>query len=131
RIEEEQAAKARYWKILACCDDDNDYDSAITPILSIEEPVDFLKSMLNRDSSVISSSLKIDSLLDEFVGELTLLKSIPPGTDKTDCHPENEILLSQRLLYDNSSPRPPKEFNSKNSNVEIKSFSLSPIPNED
>nr|GFD26012.1 hypothetical protein [Tanacetum cinerariifolium] len=29
---------ARYWKIPACCDDDDDYDSAITPILSTEEP---------------------------------------------------------------------------------------------
>nr|GEX91760.1 reverse transcriptase domain-containing protein [Tanacetum cinerariifolium] len=87
--------------------------------------------MLNRDSSIISSSSKIDSLLDEFVGELTLLKSILPGIDKTDFHPENEIRLSQRLLYDNSSPRPPKEFNSENSNAEIESFSPSPIPNED
>nr|GFD42543.1 hypothetical protein [Tanacetum cinerariifolium] len=60
--------------------------------------------MLNRDSSIISSSSKIDYLLDEFTGELTLLKSIPQGIDKTECHPENEIRLSQRLLYDNSSP---------------------------
>nr|GEW45910.1 hypothetical protein [Tanacetum cinerariifolium] len=37
RIEEKQAANARYWKIPACCDDDDDYDSAITPILSTEE----------------------------------------------------------------------------------------------
>nr|GEU42070.1 hypothetical protein [Tanacetum cinerariifolium] len=51
-----------------------------------------VESMLNRDSSIISSSLKIDSLLDEFAGELTLLKSIPPGIDDTDCHPKNEIL---------------------------------------
>nr|GFA34496.1 hypothetical protein [Tanacetum cinerariifolium] len=51
--------------------------------------------------------------------------------DKTDCHPENEIRLSQRLLYDNSSPRPPKEFVNENSNAEIKSYSPSPIPNED
>nr|GFC98676.1 hypothetical protein [Tanacetum cinerariifolium] len=42
RIEEEQVAKARYWKIPACCDDDDDYDSAITPILSTEEPIDSL-----------------------------------------------------------------------------------------
>nr|GFB44866.1 hypothetical protein [Tanacetum cinerariifolium] len=42
RIEEEQVANARYWKIPACCDDDDDYDSAITPILSIEEPIDSL-----------------------------------------------------------------------------------------
>nr|GEU48202.1 hypothetical protein [Tanacetum cinerariifolium] len=56
---------------------------------------DLVESMLNRDSSVISSSSKIDSLLDEFVGELTLLKSIPPGIDKADCHPENEIRFSE------------------------------------
>nr|GFA89297.1 hypothetical protein [Tanacetum cinerariifolium] len=37
QIEEEKAAKARYWKIPACCDDDDDYNSAITPILSTEE----------------------------------------------------------------------------------------------
>nr|GEZ77788.1 hypothetical protein [Tanacetum cinerariifolium] len=47
--------------------------------------------------------------------------------DKTDCHLENEIRLSQRLLYDNSSPRPPEEFNSENSNADIESFSPSPI----
>nr|GEZ80896.1 hypothetical protein [Tanacetum cinerariifolium] len=250
RIEEEQAAKARYWKIPACCDDDDDYDCAIIPILSTEEPIDSLsmgdehldtipatesdevikscvenlvpnpsesegengcdvpscfttfsnilfedeyefnsvdnqslhkedfsekifsnplfeeeinfskkifsnplfeeeissikknqhhfnaesdlvESMLNHDSSIISSSSKIDSLLDEFAGELTILKSIPPGVDKIDCHPENEIRLSQRLLYDNSSPRLPEEFNFENSNAEIESFSPSPIPNED
>nr|GFA55930.1 hypothetical protein [Tanacetum cinerariifolium] len=59
---------------------------------------DLVESILNRDSSIISSSSKIDSLLDEFAGELTLLKSILPGIDKTDCHPENEIRLSQRLF---------------------------------
>nr|GEU49731.1 hypothetical protein [Tanacetum cinerariifolium] len=42
RIEEEQAANARYWKIPAYCDDDDDYDSAITPVLSTEEPVNSL-----------------------------------------------------------------------------------------
>nr|GEW95045.1 hypothetical protein [Tanacetum cinerariifolium] len=34
-------------------------------------------------------------------------------------------------LYDNSSPRPPEEFVSKNSNAETESFSPSPIPVED
>nr|GFD30134.1 hypothetical protein [Tanacetum cinerariifolium] len=32
---------------------------------------DLVESMLNHDSSIISSSSKIDSLLDEFAGELT------------------------------------------------------------
>nr|GEZ24857.1 hypothetical protein [Tanacetum cinerariifolium] len=230
RHEEEQANDARYWKIPACCDDDDDYNSAITP----NEPVDSLsvgdvhfytipamesdeiiksrvenlvpnpsesegengcdvhacfttfsnvlfdsnykfysiddqslsdedipekiflnalfeeeiipmkidqhhdnvesnliESLLNHDSSIISSSSKIDSLLDEFAGELTLLKSIPPGIDETDCDHENEIRLTKRLLYDNSSPRPPKEFVSENSNAEIESFSPSPIPVKD
>nr|GEV00663.1 hypothetical protein [Tanacetum cinerariifolium] len=92
---------------------------------------DLIESMLNHDSSIISSSLKIDSLLDEFAGELILLKSIPPGIDETDCDPEEEIRLIEILLYDNSSPRPPKEFISKNSDAAIESFSLSPIPVED
>ncbi|GJZ64804.1 hypothetical protein Tco_0621500 [Tanacetum coccineum] len=34
-------------------------------------------------------------------------------------------------MYDNSSPRPSKEFNSKNSDAIIESFSPSPIPVED
>nr|GFD29867.1 hypothetical protein [Tanacetum cinerariifolium] len=62
---------------------------------------DLIESMLNHDSSIIPSSSKINSVLDDFAGELTLLKSIPPGIDKTDCHPENEIRLIERLLYDN------------------------------
>nr|GEY56656.1 hypothetical protein [Tanacetum cinerariifolium] len=49
----------------------------------------------------------------------------------TDCHPKNEIRFSERLLYDNSSPRPPKEFVFEHSNAEIESFSPSPIPIED
>nr|GEY08545.1 hypothetical protein [Tanacetum cinerariifolium] len=92
---------------------------------------DLIESLLNHDSSIIPSSSKIDSLLDEFTGELTLLKSIPPGIDETDCHPENEIRLIKRLLYDNSSPRPSKEFVSDNSDADIESFFPSPIPNKD
>nr|GFD48653.1 hypothetical protein [Tanacetum cinerariifolium] len=52
---------------------------------------DLIESMINHDSSIISSSSKIDSLLDEFA--VTLLKSISPGIDKTDCDHENEIRL--------------------------------------
>nr|GEW89085.1 hypothetical protein [Tanacetum cinerariifolium] len=92
---------------------------------------DLIESLLNRDSSIISSSSKIDSLLDEFAGKLTLLKSISSGIDETDCDPEDEIRLTKRLLYDNSSPRPPKEIVSENSNADIESFSPSPIPIKD
>nr|GEW81598.1 hypothetical protein [Tanacetum cinerariifolium] len=92
---------------------------------------DLIESLLNHDSSIIPSSSKIDSLLDEFTGKLTLLKSISSGIDETDCHPENEIRLIKRLLYDNSSPRPSEEFVSDNSNADIESFFPSPIPNKD
>nr|GEU57084.1 reverse transcriptase domain-containing protein [Tanacetum cinerariifolium] len=69
----------------------------------------------------------IDSLLDEFAGELIFLKSIPPGIDEANCDPEEEIRLIEKLLYDNSSPRPVEKFNSKNSDAIIESFSPSPI----
>nr|GFB39115.1 hypothetical protein [Tanacetum cinerariifolium] len=98
---------------------------------SVENLVPNLKSLLNHDSLIISSSSNIDSLLDEFIGKLTLLKSIPPGINETDCDPQEEIHLIKKLLYDNSSPRPLEEFISKNSDVAIKSFSPSPIPVED
>nr|GFA16760.1 hypothetical protein [Tanacetum cinerariifolium] len=89
-----------------------------------------IESLPNHDSSVIISS-KIDSFFDEFAGELTLLKSFPPGIDETDCHPEKEIRLTKRLLYDNSSPRPQEEIVFDNSYADIESFSPSPILNED
>nr|GEV15314.1 hypothetical protein [Tanacetum cinerariifolium] len=91
---------------------------------------DLIDTLLNQDSSIISSS-KIESLLDEFAGELIFLKSIPPGIDEADCDPEEEIRLIEKLLYDNLSSRPPKEFNSKNFDVVIESFSPSPILFED
>nr|GEV95119.1 hypothetical protein [Tanacetum cinerariifolium] len=92
---------------------------------------DLIESLPNQDSLIISSSSKIDSLHDEFAGELIFLKSIPPGIDKAHCYPEEEIRLIEKLLYDNSSPRPPEEFISENSDVIIESFSPSPIPVED
>nr|GEZ43645.1 hypothetical protein [Tanacetum cinerariifolium] len=90
-----------------------------------------IESLLNHNSSIISSSSKIDSLFDEFSGERTFLKSILPRISETDCDPVNEIHLTKRLLYDNSSLRPPKEFVSENSNVDIESFSPSPLRVED
>nr|GEV79573.1 ribonuclease H-like domain-containing protein [Tanacetum cinerariifolium] len=91
-----------------------------------EEEIIPMKSLRTHDSS-LPISYKIDSLLDEFAGELTLLKSIPSRIDETDCDFEEDICLSEKLLYDNSSPRPPEEFISVNSDAAIKSFSPSPI----
>nr|GEW26154.1 integrase, catalytic region, zinc finger, CCHC-type, peptidase aspartic, catalytic [Tanacetum cinerariifolium] len=92
---------------------------------------DLIESLLNHDSSIISSALKIDSLFDKFAGELTLLKSIPPGINETYCDPEEETRFIKRLLYDKSSPRPLEEFISKNSNAAFESFSPFSILVED
>nr|GEU56287.1 reverse transcriptase domain-containing protein [Tanacetum cinerariifolium] len=92
---------------------------------------DFIESLLNHDSSIISSSSKIDSLFDEFAGELTHLKSILLGINETDCDPEEETRFIKRLLYDNSSPRPLEEFVSENFDAAIESFSPFPILVED
>nr|GEZ40753.1 hypothetical protein [Tanacetum cinerariifolium] len=89
-----------------------------------------LESLPNRDT-LMASPLKIDSLLAEFAGALIFLKSIPLGIDEADYDLEEDIHLVERLLYDNSSPCPPKEIVFDNSNADIESFSPSPIPNED
>nr|GFB34076.1 hypothetical protein [Tanacetum cinerariifolium] len=83
------------------------FDEEIIPMEidshSFNAKSDLIESLPNHDSSIIISS-KINSLFDEFTGELTLLKSFPSGIDATDCHLEKEIRLTKRLLYDNSSP---------------------------
>nr|GEZ75511.1 hypothetical protein [Tanacetum cinerariifolium] len=158
QIEEEQAAKVRYWKIPVFYDydDDDDYTIAITPkepdnSLSMRDEYldtihatksnEFIKSSVENLVQNPSESegehecdvpaCEIDYLFDEFAGELTLLNSIPPGINETDCDLEKETCFIKRLLYDNSSPHPPEEFNSKNSDTTIESFSSSPIPIED
>nr|GFB55629.1 hypothetical protein [Tanacetum cinerariifolium] len=107
------------------CSDEDVLEKIVSKPLSEEEIIP-MKSLRTHDSSFLISS-KIDSLLDEFAGELTLLKSIPPGIDETDCDFEEDIRLIEKLLYDNSSPRPPEEFVSANFDAKIKSFSPSPI----
>nr|GEX55184.1 putative reverse transcriptase domain, ribonuclease H-like domain protein [Tanacetum cinerariifolium] len=56
-----------------------------------------MKSLRTHDSSLLISS-KIDSLLEEFADELTLLKSIPPRIDKAACDFEEDIRLIEKLL---------------------------------
>nr|GFA26350.1 hypothetical protein [Tanacetum cinerariifolium] len=98
QITEKQAAKARYWKILICYDDDEDYTIAITP----KEPGNSLSKGDENPNTIpilrYFASLKIDYLLDEFAGELILLKSIPPKIDKVDCDPKEEIRLSDLFM---------------------------------
>ncbi|GKD69119.1 hypothetical protein Tco_1323209, partial [Tanacetum coccineum] len=69
---------------------------------------DLTESLLNQDTLIISSP-KIDSLLEEF----------------------SKIHLVEKLLYDNSSPRPSEELKPEVSDAVIESFSRSPILVED
>nr|GEY87611.1 hypothetical protein [Tanacetum cinerariifolium] len=94
------------------CFDEDVLEKIISKPLS-EEKIIPMESLRTHDSSL--------------TGELTLLKSIPPGIDETDCDFEEDIRLIEKLLYDNSSPRPPKEFVSANFDAAIESFSPSPI----
>ncbi|GJV20977.1 hypothetical protein Tco_1369997 [Tanacetum coccineum] len=154
RIAEEQAAKDRYWKIPVCYDDDDDEKvsihlkdiiSELPPCVAITPDSPKSNSLIMEDEhldtipetesdELIKSSVEdlsksqIDSLLDEFTGELTLPHSIPPGIDDVNLDPEGDILFLESLLYDNSYPRLPEEFNSENP---TKSFSPSLIPVEE
>ncbi|GJU78899.1 hypothetical protein Tco_1275969 [Tanacetum coccineum] len=74
---------------------------------------------------------KFDYLLEEFSGELAHTDPIPPGVVDTDSEPEEEIRLAENLSYDNSSPRPPEERNSKIADMIVESLSPPPIPVED
>nr|GFB25199.1 hypothetical protein [Tanacetum cinerariifolium] len=87
---------------LESCSDEDVLETIVSKPLSEEEIIP-MKSLRTYDSFLLISS-KIDSFLDEFVGELTLLKSIPPGIDETDCDFSKVIRLIEKLLYDNSSP---------------------------
>ncbi|GJS02481.1 hypothetical protein Tco_0318989 [Tanacetum coccineum] len=70
---------------------------------------DLIESLLNRDTSIISSPNYVD----------------------TDSEPEEEIRLAENLSYDNSSPRPPEERNSEIADTIVESLSPPPIPVED
>ncbi|GKE65125.1 hypothetical protein Tco_1519286 [Tanacetum coccineum] len=48
---------------------------------------DLIKSLLNRDTLIISSP-KFDSLLEEFSGELAHINLIPPGINEADFDPK-------------------------------------------
>ncbi|GJY74976.1 hypothetical protein Tco_0479407 [Tanacetum coccineum] len=88
-----------------------------------------LESLVNHDT-LMASPAKIDFLLDEFAHELTRLQSILAGIDNINLDQEGDILFLESLLYDNSSPRPPKAFQD-NSNTIIESLPTFPIPVED
>nr|GFB74201.1 hypothetical protein [Tanacetum cinerariifolium] len=115
RIEEEQAASAQYWKIPACCDDDNDYDSAITPILSIEEPVgslsmgdahldtisitrsDHLEIVLNSNDNISSSD--DDSLHED---NIEYVEASPHNSELVSLEAAEIVILEVKEIEDDN-----------------------------
>ncbi|GJV18164.1 hypothetical protein Tco_1363487 [Tanacetum coccineum] len=207
RIEEEQAAKDRYWKIPVCYDDDDDEESSINlkdiisqlpPCVAITPDSPKLNSLIMEDEHLDTIlETESDKLIKSSVQDLVQIPSesedsskgesdlplydlslknhdltfsnplfdidedftssdesfseedvpnknfkffsntlfdldeeihVPTKSDTLLDEVCREIHLVERLLYDNSSPRPPEEFNFENP---TESFSPSPIPVED
>nr|GFA61623.1 hypothetical protein [Tanacetum cinerariifolium] len=84
------------------CSDEDVLEKIVSKPLSEEEIIP-MKSLCTHDSS------------------------LPIANCETDCDFEKDIRLIEKLLYDNSSPRPPEEFVSTNSDAASESFSPSPI----
>nr|GEY39908.1 hypothetical protein [Tanacetum cinerariifolium] len=82
-IEEEQAANVRYWKIPACCDDEDDYNSAITPVLSTEEPDNSLSIGDEHLDTILAT--KSDKVIKSSVENLVLIPSEFEGIPDTMC----------------------------------------------
>ncbi|GJV05311.1 hypothetical protein Tco_1338880 [Tanacetum coccineum] len=104
-IEEEARAKDRYWKILICYDDDDDEEISIPLklyyfglhpyelICLVSRTCPYPSESKIRLKYFANDSQRSISLLDEFAGELTLLKSIPPGIDDVNLDLEEDILI--------------------------------------
>ncbi|GKA65117.1 hypothetical protein Tco_0764824 [Tanacetum coccineum] len=110
-----------FFDIESECDVPDCDDSQTTNFSTFSNPL-FDDSASSDDES---SYEEIDSLFDEFVGELI---TIPPRIVNREH--EEYISLLERLLYDNSSPRPPKDFHAYPNTI-IESLPTFPIPVED
>nr|GEY50367.1 hypothetical protein [Tanacetum cinerariifolium] len=63
---------------------------------------DLIESLLTQDTSIVYSP-NIDSLLEEFAGELAHIDRVPPGIDETNSDPKDDIHFIEQLLYDDTS----------------------------
>ncbi|GJZ26440.1 hypothetical protein Tco_0570693 [Tanacetum coccineum] len=63
---------------------------------------DLMESLINQDT-LIAYSPKIDSLLEEFAGELAPINPIPPGIHEADFDPKEDIRLDDQMFYDDTS----------------------------
>ncbi|GKF29120.1 hypothetical protein Tco_0095462, partial [Tanacetum coccineum] len=88
RIAKEQAAKDRYWKILICYDDDEDYTIAITRVLPTKEPVNSL-SMEDKHLDTIPAT-ESDEVIKSSVENLNI--------DYVDASPSDAEIVSLEVV---------------------------------
>nr|GFB45922.1 hypothetical protein [Tanacetum cinerariifolium] len=112
KIKEERAAKAKYWKLPVCYDDDDeDYTSAITPdepVLSTEDPDNSL-SMGDEHLDTIPA-MESDEFIKSGVENLIIILTINANpTPSSDCKTKSSStslnsLLEETNTFDNSLP---------------------------
>ncbi|GJY95621.1 hypothetical protein Tco_0511982 [Tanacetum coccineum] len=68
-------------------DDTSDVPNCDNNRVNVE--IDFVESLINRDTSIVYSS-KIDPILEEFAGELAHIAPIPPGIVEADFDPNDD-----------------------------------------
>nr|GEY23590.1 uncharacterized protein [Tanacetum cinerariifolium] len=120
KIEEAQAANARYWKILACYDDDDDYNFAVTP----NKPVNSL-SMGDEHLDTILAT-ESDEFINSGVENLILIPSESEGIPDNMCDvPFHDNSLPLDILKDQFEDF----FDSNNefSSIDDDSFSIDNI----
>nr|GFB56010.1 hypothetical protein [Tanacetum cinerariifolium] len=102
RIEEEQAVSAQYWKIPAWCDDDDNYNSAITHVLSTEEPVDSLTKdhfeiVINSKDDISSSD--DDSLYNE---NIEYVEASPHDSELVSLEAAEIVIPEKEVIEDDN-----------------------------
>nr|GEY42952.1 hypothetical protein [Tanacetum cinerariifolium] len=127
QIEEEQAAKARYWKIPVCYDDDDDEEDctiAITPILSTEEPDNSL--CIGDEHLDTISATKSDEFIKSSVEDLVSIpsesKSIPDNICNVPFHNNSPPLDVSKDQFEDFS-----DSNDDSTSIDDDSFSIDNI----
>ncbi|GJR34919.1 hypothetical protein Tco_1210603 [Tanacetum coccineum] len=140
-IEEEQAAKDRYWKIPICYDDDDDEESsiplkdiiiaglpscvAITPVLFTKEPVD---SLIMEDEHLDTiPETESDELIKSSVEDLVQIPSESEDSSEGECDlpPYDDSSKNHDLTFSNPLFDIDEDFASSD-----ESFSEEDVPNE-
>nr|GEW83606.1 hypothetical protein [Tanacetum cinerariifolium] len=106
---------------------------ANTPDLPTKEPEYSLSMGDDHFSTILKmeSDEVIKSGVENLVQILSESKVTFDNEKESDFDLEEEIRVVKNLLYDNSSPRPPKELNAEITDIILESLSPSPILVED